>query len=340
MIPGKYEKGLFQVGANTYAYVQPDGIWGMSNAGLISDGENSMLVDTLMTLGLTDEMLTTMADAVPAAKKIDVLVNSHADIDHTYGNQLVDGARIVASQATADEFFKVKPEYLQSLIDNDDSEGGRYIAKVMGNHLFDYSGIVLTPPTETFDSEATLSVGDKTVKLYNVGPAHTAGDTLVHSVEDRVVFTGDLLFLGVHPAIWAGSIEGWIAACDKMLSLDVDTIVSGHGPVTDKQGVRTFREYLVTIRDETRKRFDAGLSVEEAAFDLALSSPFDEWISPERMVGTVNYLYRTFGSTETIDDFVGVFGALSRYAKRKENLELEGSHVHDASCQHGADCKH
>ena len=263
-----------------------------------------------------------------------MLVNSHADIDHTYGNQLVKGAKIVASQGTADEFFKVTPEYLQGLIDTDMSEGGRYIAKVMGNHIFDYSGIILTPPTETFDREATLKVGNKTVKLYNVGPAHTSGDTIIHSVEDRVVFTGDLLFLGVHPAIWAGSLEGWIAACDKMLSLDIDTVVSGHGPVTDKLGVRTFREYLVTIRDETRKRFDAGLSVEEAAFDLALSPPYDEWISPERMVGTVNFLYKPFGSTETINDFVEIFAGLSRYAKRKENLALESGHVHTATCGH------
>lgn len=331
MIPEKYEKGLFQVGAGTYAYVQPDGIWGLSNAGLIVDGGQSMLVDTLMTLKMTGEMLTAMADAVPASRKIDILVNSHADIDHTYGNQLVKGARIVASQGTADEFFKVPPDYLQKLVTTDDSEGGLYIAEKMGTHLFDYSDIVLTPPTETFDREATIMVGDKEVRLLNVGPAHTSGDTLIHSVQDRVVFTGDLLFLDVHPAIWAGSVDGWIAACDTMLGLDIDTVVSGHGPVTDKRGVQLFRDYLVMIRDEVRKRFDAGLSVEEAAFDLALSPPYDEWISPERMVGTVNYLYRLWGSTETINDFVGIFAALSRYAKRKEACR-QG--LHSAGCGH------
>lgn len=332
MKPETYTKGLHQVGASTYAYVQPNGYWGRSNAGLITDGDQSMLVDTLMDLRLTDEMLTAMSDAVPAAKKIDVLVNSHADIDHTYGNQLVKGARIVASQSSADEFFKVTPEYLIDIIANDHSEGGRYVAEKMGSHLFDYSQIVLTPPTETFDRHKTIMVGDKEVRLTNVGPAHTAGDVIVHSVQDRVVFTGDLLFLDVHPAIWAGSLEGWIDACDTMLSLDVDTIVSGHGPVTDKSGVRTFRAYLVEIRDETRKRFDAGLSVEEAAFDIALSPPFDEWISPERMVGTVNFLYRSWGSTETIDKFVEIFAALSRYAKRKKALPPE--HKHTASCGH------
>lgn len=331
MIPKNYAKGLFQVGANTYAYTQPDGNWGLSNAGLITDGDQSMLVDTLMDLRLTGEMLETMADAVPASRKIDILVNSHADIDHTYGNQLVKGARIVASRGTLDEFFKVPPDYLHKLVTIDDREGALYMAEKMGTRLFDVSDIVLTPPTETFDRQTTIMVGDKEVRLLNVGPAHTSGDTIVHSVQDRVVFTGDLLFVGVHPAIWDGSVDGWIAACDTMLALDADTIVSGHGPVTDKRGLEIFRAYLAMIRDEVRKRFDAGLSVEEAAFDLVLSPPYDEWLSPERMVGTVNYLYRQFGSTETIDDVVGIFAALSRYARRKEAC---AAGQHSASCAH------
>lgn len=330
MIPAQYSKGLFQVGPGTYGYVQPDGIWGMSNAGLISDGGQSMLVDTLFDLRLTAEMLDTMADAVPDSRKIDVLVNSHADGDHTFGNQLVKGARIVSSAAAAEEFCKLTPEMLHEIVTTGQSEGDRYIAEKMGPQLFDFSNIVLTPPTETFDREATIKVGDKDVRLLNVGPAHTAGDTLVHCVQDRVVFTGDLLFLGVHPAIWAGSVEGWIAACDTICEMDVDVVVSGHGPITDKAGVRTFRSYLVMIRDEVRKRYDAGLSVEEAAIDLVLSPPFDEWISPERMVGTTNFLYRQFGSEHTIDGFVNIFGALNRYAVKKRACALEDH----AQCGH------
>ena len=329
MIPAQFTKGLFQVGSGTYGYVQPDGIWGMSNAGLISDGGQSMLVDTLYDLRLTAEMLDTMADAVPASKKIDVLVNSHADGDHTFGNQMVKGARIVASAAAAEEFCKITPEFMQQVISGD-SEGERYIADKMGPQHFDFSNIVLTPPTETFDREAAIKIGSKDVRLLNVGPAHTAGDTLVQCVQDRVVFTGDLLFLGVHPAIWAGSMDGWIAACDTICAMDVDIVVSGHGPITDKNGVRIFRDYLVMIQDEVRKRFDAGLSVEEAAFDLVLSPPFDEWISPERMVGTTNFLYRRWGSKETIDDFVGLFAALSRYAVKKRARALEDH----SSCAH------
>ena len=46
-----------------------------------------------------------------------------------------------------------------------------------------------------------------------------------------------------------------------MLGLDVETVVPGHGPITDKRGVEAMRGYLVYVRDEARKRFDAGLSI-------------------------------------------------------------------------------
>src|SRR5882757_4274428 len=98
-----YTQGLQEVGDGLYAYLQPDGGWGWSNAGLIADGEQTLLIDTLFDLALTEEMLRAMRRAVPAAERIDTLVNTHANGDHCYGNQLVAGARIVASERTAEE---------------------------------------------------------------------------------------------------------------------------------------------------------------------------------------------------------------------------------------------
>ena len=52
-----YRKALEDVGAGVYAWMQPDGSWGYSNAGLITDGDECLLVDTLFDLALTREML-------------------------------------------------------------------------------------------------------------------------------------------------------------------------------------------------------------------------------------------------------------------------------------------
>src|ERR1700730_3819371 len=105
-----YKQGLHDLGNSVYAYLQPNGSWGWSNAGIISDNGTSLLVDTLYDLKLTQAMLTTMRASIPATAHIDMLVNTHANGDHCYGNQLVSEARIIASARTASEMLEVPPQ--------------------------------------------------------------------------------------------------------------------------------------------------------------------------------------------------------------------------------------
>ena len=112
MTDWRYEKGLHELGNGLYAYLQPDGSWGWSNAGLVVDGSESLLVDTLFDLKLTREMLAEMRRATPAAADIGQLVNTHANGDHCFGNQLVAGAEIIASKAAAAEMAEMGPERL------------------------------------------------------------------------------------------------------------------------------------------------------------------------------------------------------------------------------------
>lgn len=154
-------------------------------------------------------------------------------------------------------------------------------------------GITHTLPNRTFDGQLTLTVGDKRVELTEVGPAHTGGDIMVHVPDDRTVFTGDILFIEGAPIIWAGPVQNWINACDLLLNWDLDTIVPGHGPITDHRGVEAMRAYLVYIRDEAKKRYDAGLSARDAAFDIALGD-FESWGDSERIAINVDSMYREF----------------------------------------------
>jgi cyclase len=294
-----YAKGLTDVGNGIYAYMQPNGSWGWSNAGLITSGKTSLLVDTLYTLDLTQDMLDTMRAAVPAAASLDILVNSHADGDHTYGNQLVDGAQIIATERAAEDMaVDITAEQMRALMANTDNMGvgGRFLSKIMAP--FDFSGIDLVLPTETFTGRKTLHVGDKTVELIDLGPAHSRGDLIVHVPEDRVVFVADLLFVGGHPAVWAGPIANWTRACDFILELDVDAIVPGHGPITDKAGLRTFRDYLDYVEAEATQMYNRGLSVMEAARAIDLSA-YADWTDAERIVVAIDTAYRELaGNTE------------------------------------------
>jgi cyclase len=111
-----YTRGLHNLGNAVYAYLQPDGSWGWSNAGIIADSGVSLLADTLYDLRLTHEVLATMKRSIPEAEQIDMLVNTHAIGDHCYGNQLVGEARIIASRRTAEEMLESPPELMAALL--------------------------------------------------------------------------------------------------------------------------------------------------------------------------------------------------------------------------------
>src|SRR5262249_48520731 len=146
----QYTKGLHDLGNSVYAYLQPDGSWGWSNAGLITDGEAALLIDTLFDLKLTQEMLETMHRSVPAASHIGMVVNTHANGDHCFGNQLVAGAQIIASQKTADEMVEgIQPAQLALLLKQAPAMGqlGVYGIHVFGP--FNFENITLTPPSKT-----------------------------------------------------------------------------------------------------------------------------------------------------------------------------------------------
>jgi glyoxylase-like metal-dependent hydrolase (beta-lactamase superfamily II) len=304
-----YTKGLHDLGNSVYAYLQPGGNWGWSNAGLITDGEASLLVDTLFDLKLTQQMLDTMRRSVPAAGRIDMVVNTHANGDHCYGNQLVADAQIIASARTAEEMTELPPPVFAMLLRQAPQLGqpGAFFSYAFGR--FDFENITFTPPTRTFEGQLSLKVGDKEVHLIEVGPAHTRGDTLVHIPADRVIFTGDILFIGGHPVIWAGPTSNWLRACDRILAMDVETIVPGHGPITDKQGVAAVKAYLEYIFEEARKRFEAGMPAFEAAKDIPMDR-YASWTDGERIAVNVASIYRELSGDQTPPDMVSLFGQM------------------------------
>ena len=314
-----YTKGLKDIGNGLYAWLQPDGGWGWSNAGLIRDGEASLLVDTLFDMALTREMLDAMEDATGiGAQKIGAIVNTHANGDHCHGNGCCPQAEIIASEASAREMAEVPPAMLAQFKKMGAQLGpaGSYFADIFAP--FDFENVDERAPTRTFSGALDLKVGDKAVKLIEVGPAHTGGDVLVHVPGDKTVFTGDILFIDGTPLMWAGPVANWIRACETIIAMDVDVIVPGHGPVTDKAGVKRVAEYLAYVDREARARFDAGLGVREAALDIALGD-YANWGDAERIAVNVDSLYREYRGDGKVTPVIELFALMAevRGAQRR-----------------------
>jgi len=330
------QKKLHELGDGIYAYTQLPGSWGWSNAGLITDGDQSLLVDTLFDEKLTAEMLESMRRATPAASRIGTVVNTHGNGDHCYGNSLVADAEIIGTPGCVEDLREGPPSRNQLLlraaaIVGALGAGGKMIGKVL-NAVgidrvallaeagplalptfadFDFSGVELTLPNRTFEGELELHVGDKKVVLIEVGPAHTRGDAVVWVPGDKTLFTGDILFQESHPVVWEGPVSNWIAALHRLLEMDIETVVPGHGPLTDKSGLAAMLHYLEWLTKEARRRYDAGMSVEEAARDLTLDE-FKSWLDAERVYVNVHTLYRDFAGDREPADILALFAGMAR----------------------------
>ena len=297
----KYQKGMHEVAGGIWAYLQPDGGWGWSNAGLITDGDQSLLVDTLFDVKLTAEMLAAMRRTTAAANSIDTLVNTHANGDHWFGNSLVSGAEIIASAHAAAEMLELPPARVAQMMRSapDMGDTGAFLTRIFG--AFDFEEIEAALPNRTFTGGLDLAVGGQRVSLVEVGPAHTAGDVVVHVPGEGVVFTGDILFHGGHPIVWAGPVSNWIAACDRILALEPAVVIPGHGPLSDAGPLTDLKGYFEYLTVEARRRFDAGMSAVDAAHDIDLG-PYSGWSEDERVVVNVGSLYREFGAQMSSDD--------------------------------------
>ncbi len=232
---------LTELATDVYACLQPDHGLGWSNSGLINR-DGGVVVDTFWDLPRTRAMMEQYARVWkrPARR----VVNTHHNGDHCWGNQLFTGAEIIGHRLCAAGFGKEQPKLMQALKRQGGSSDPALAALARELDSYDFTGIELTPPTTLFDERLDLELDGLRVELLYVGPAHTAGDVIAHLPDQRIVFTGDVLFRLCTPIGWEGTFAKWTAALDRIIALDPAVIVPGHGPLCGVEGPREMKAYL------------------------------------------------------------------------------------------------
>jgi cyclase len=305
-----YTYGLHRLSEHCHAWLVPDGSWGFSNAGLVTGTGESLLVDTLFDLATTRKMLDAMRPLTTGCP-VRTVLNTHSNGDHWFGNELVAGAEIVAHRVTVREMEASGPDLLNAALAVPGLVG-RFVRDIFGP--FDFSNITPTPATRTFDDELTLDIGGTEVRLLNLGPAHTGADSVAFVPTERVLYAGDLLFVGGTPISWAGPISNWITACDRMIGLAPEIVVPGHGPVIGADGIHQVRDYLEWVHGEARTRYEKGMSPEDAMRDISLGR-FAELNEHGRLAQNVLAVYYELDPTIERVDTLEVFRRIA---------ELEG----------------
>jgi cyclase len=301
---------LRQLAPNVYAYTQATGPGvdnaSLSNAGLIVGDDRLMAIDAL---GPPVHAKAFIAAAKKATgKSFGRLVNTHHHRDHTNGNCFFLPAEIISHQ-----FCR------QAVIDQGIPE-----------HPYDnrpqwqdgMNELKLAPPTMTFTDRMTYYYGGTLVELIFNGPAHTWGDVMVYIPQRKILFAADIAFFYVTPAGQNGHITRWIQAIDRIMGMDVDVIVPGHGPLGTKKELAETRAYLDLLAREVKKGYSAGMRPGQAAADIDMGR-FAKWTNPERNVWNTIRLYAEFNGTLTPDmDVAATNRAMEEYnaiaAKRRQ----------------------
>lgn len=252
-----------EVADGVYAFLQPDGGWCLSNAGVIVDGDETVLVDTAATRARAEGLRELAGKVAPAAPRM--IVNTHAHGDHTFGNFVFPEAVVVGSERARAEAV----------------EAGLHLTSLWPE--VDWGGIVLAPPTVTVPNEATLHLGGREARLRSFGSAHSGCDTVVWLPRERVLFAGDLVMSGVTPFVLTGSIGGLRRALGVLRGLDAETVVPGHGPVGGPELLDLTERYLDRVAELAELGTAAGLSPLEIAREADLGE-FAGLLDRERLV--------------------------------------------------------
>lgn len=276
--PGDAE--LVRIAPGVFAYLQPDGTWWVNNAGAVTGGGDTLVVDTCATAERTRLLLRSIARATAGAR-LRVAVNTHEHGDHTYGNSLLPESTVLIGHENMRAQLLVDP-----VIDG---------CPPLWQPVPDWGEVTRRVPDLTVGGDLTLFVGDIQVDVLHPGyPAHTTGDLAVWLPEQRILFSGDLVFHGLTPLVVAGSLEGALRSLDWMASLRPEHLVPGHGPlVTSAQldGVLGDHEryYRMVLERASAGRHE-GLSPLEAAQATGLGE-FEGWADAERLVLNLHRAY-------------------------------------------------
>jgi cyclase len=198
------------------------------------------------------------------------VINTEHHVDHIFGNYYFKGAgTVVNHRELYERFMVVYPEldpyaYAYESVPGDNPKG---------TDLDDPEGVALWPDRDEyyqdpnkgriiFTGDLTLRVGDHTFNLLHT-PGHTPGQIAVHVPEEGVVFTGDTIFSGCQTWLMTSNVEQWLAALERIRTLDFDRIVPGHGPVVPRSYLDVQRSHLMEWKTAVATAVAKGWTREE-----------------------------------------------------------------------------
>jgi cyclase len=252
---------------------------GGPNSGFIVAGEEVIVIDSLVTPNLARELLRRIEAFT--GKQPTFLVNTHSHGDHVIGNEVfAPPATVIAHEDIREILLREG----RSIIDT--------IARLRRDLSEELKETRIVAPSITYRGRMALCFGARRVELINWGDAHSRGDTVVYLPQERVLYSGDLLFNHIFPPIY-GSSAGWVRALEQIEGMDIKVIVPGHGFLGGKREITDLKNCLIELRRQIRMCYERSLSKEEAISEIDMGT-YRQWPHQERLALAIDQLYKEF----------------------------------------------
>jgi len=254
-----------------------DGVWvsihtpggsHICNSGIIDLGDETLIFDTGLSMESAKHLKNT---ALKLTGKIpSIVVNSHLHNDHFWGNCIFHEAKVITSRENVRItepkwkqdgerlYYQAKGaiEETRRQLDSE-SEYKRDYAKILTGYL---SGIIDTglsleyeTPDVTFDGSMSLEGEERRAEIIEYQNGHSESDCVLYLPEEKIVFTGDLCYIGYHPCLDLGDPMNTLNILDQLMALGAETVVPGHGFIGSPGAFDDMKDYIHTLVDLVRR---------------------------------------------------------------------------------------
>ncbi len=225
----------------------------ISNAYFVVTEEGVLVVDALTTYKLGKELVEAIRKVTDKPVKFAVITHYHTDHFYGAGALKEEGATLIAhewaldyiSQPSSWNFYEARK-------------------KILKEHM---EGTDMVPPHITIKGEIDIYLGEYKFEVRHFCKAHTQGDIIVWMPEQRVLFSGDIVFDGRIPFLGSGNSKGWLVCLEKIMELAPEVLLPGHGdPMLTKERIKdrvewTYR-YISDLRNTIRKMIEEGHDID------------------------------------------------------------------------------
>ena len=223
---------------------------GLTNAGIII-GDNSVLVlDSLRVPSFARDLISDVKHLTD--KPIEYVIDTHSHWDHAWGNEEFPNATIVAHENARSEMLDVEwnRQWREKVVAANDPWSEE--AKLVN----------ITPPDLTFQDTMSLHFGGREIQLLYLGKAHTSGDVFIHLPAEKLLFTGDVAQDGGIPYLGDSYPIDWLDTDDRLVEVDADRFVSGHGPIGEHSALIEARDFIHELIGNVQESIDINESTD------------------------------------------------------------------------------